>query len=857
MNKFWAGLAAAVGIITMITIGPAVPAVAAEKAAAAVNDPLYEKQHYLQQIHAPEAWGRLRGRTLKPVTVAVVDTGVDLEHPDLKERIVAGKNIVNPSKPPKDDNGHGTAVAGVIAAVSGNGQGIAGIAPNVRIMPVKSIESDGQGEEENLGEGIRYAVDNGADIVVLSSGLNVYSTYLLEIVSYAEKKGVLLVAAAGNEGKPVKYPAAYRTVLAVGGASTMNEYKASSNFGPEVDLIAPWYVYTTANGGGYVYKEGTSMAAPQAAAVAALMLGVEPDLKPEQIRQRLMQSAEALHFGGWNQYTGYGLLRADQALALAPVDDMHEPNNGLSSAKPMSVAASVSGAIQGKEDTDWFYFDAPYKGDIELSLTGDNKQSLPMEVSLYGEKGGKPKQIYNMSSGKPVKIPAGTDRIYIAVRLQPGTANSVKETLRYYLESDFHIYRDPFEDNDKAYKAYLLPERSQEVTGTFHQLNDDDWYALQFTMPGALRLKVEADTPRIDPELYFAPEGEGQQLTIDEGADARHPESEISPVINVKPGRYYVRVRNVKSLYPLPVTGEYKLSVTFDKMFLDGNEPNNKPFQATTVAFGSGYKGVFNSANDEDWFKFQLGGRSFITVEMTGIPGDRYMSYTLYNSNEKQKFSNKNKFGETEMRVTHDLPVGTYYIKLKTDAAFQDKQYQIRIRQEPVVAGFRDISGHWAQESIERLVGDKILQGYGNLRFMPNKTVTRAEAAAMLVRAFALKPAAGGVRFPDVTKEQWFSDAVANAAAAKIVRGYPDGTFRPNEPVSRAEMTIMAALATGIRPERGTPGFADLPGKHWAAGYVRAFNKKGYLLGIGDGTFRPNEPATRAEIATLIHRLKR
>nr|WP_313784723.1 S8 family serine peptidase [Paenibacillus larvae] len=161
----------------------------------------------------------------------------------------------------------------MIAATINNDIGIAGIAPNAKIMPIKAMEADGTGSEAKLGEGIRYAVDHGAKIVVLSLGLNKYSEYMKDTVKYAEDHDVLLVAATGNEAGSVKYPAAYPSVLSVGGVDANKQKSPLSNFGPELDIVAPFDVYTTWMGGVYDYNRGTSMAAPQVAGVAALVWG--------------------------------------------------------------------------------------------------------------------------------------------------------------------------------------------------------------------------------------------------------------------------------------------------------------------------------------------------------------------------------------------------------------------------------------------------------------------------------------------------------------------------------------------------------------------------------------------------------
>lgn len=817
------------------------------------NDPHYDKQYYLQQISVPKAWEyiKARGQPLKPVTVAVVDTGVDLSHPDLQGRLTEGTNILQPKRPPQDDNGHGTAVAGVIAALSDNERGIAGIAPNAIIMPVKAVGEKGVGEEEHLGLGIRYAVDNGADIIVLSLGLHLYSPYLSDIVQYAESKGVLLVAATGNEGKTVRYPAAYPTVVAVGGASLTNEYKPLSNYGPEVDILAPWYVFTTGLKGNYIHKEGTSMAAPQVAAVAALMLGMDDTLTPGDIRERLRQSAQPIG-RQWNMRTGYGLLRADEALSIQPKPDMYEPNNSKAEAKPVSVASVIRGELSSSADIDWFELAPPYKGEISVQVR--SRSGSPLDVEMLVDQGAnrEPRRV-DLSSGEAVRLPSPDGQpVFAGLRMRPRAAGEA--AMAYEMETGFMIYHDPYEPNDKAYEAYSLPVRAEhKITGTFSKVDDQDWYRMKFDTPGTLSLRLETDTWRIDPEIYIVRDGESNG-TVYDSYDQGDPE--YTGDIAIRPGTYYIRVRNVKALFPLPVAGEYTLTIHFQKKFFDEFEPNNYPYQATTMTDGVTYKGVFDSVKDEDWFQFRLSRRSLVSMDITGIPLDRYMYFALFTSANQQKFSRQSSFGTTTMRIEQELEPGVYYIRLMTDAAFQHQQYGLSLKRSPLIAGFTDIEQHWARDSVIQLVNKGIVAGYGDYQFQPNNQITRAEAVVFMTRAFQLRAGNRVQDFSDLSASHWARFDVLAAASRGIVRGYPDGTFRPNDPVTRAEMAAMAAAAAGIAGKTSSAAaFVDLPANHWASSYIHAFVANGQLNGYPDGTFRPNEKATRAQFAVFLSNL--
>jgi len=282
-----------------------------------VNDPLYPQQWALFRINAQLGWEIEKGLA-SPVVVAVVDTGVDLNHPDLVNVLVPGYDFVNNDPEPMDDNGHGTHVAGIIAAQVNNLIGVAGLSWGAKIMPVKALNAGGVGTDLAAANGIIWAVDRGAKVVNLSFGGTDFSATLQNAIAYAYSKGALVIAAAGNEaekGNPVVYPAALDQVLAVG-ATDNNDSKASfSSYGSYLDLVAPGTgIISTSLDDAYSYKSGTSMAAPHVAGLAALLFSREPGIGPEEIRRRIEQSADDLGPPGRDDFYGYGRINVVRAL---------------------------------------------------------------------------------------------------------------------------------------------------------------------------------------------------------------------------------------------------------------------------------------------------------------------------------------------------------------------------------------------------------------------------------------------------------------------------------------------------------------------------------------------------------------
>jgi subtilisin family serine protease len=310
----------------------------------AVNDPLFAKQWALDQINAPEAWAR--GARGAGTTIAVVDTGVDLGHPDLSAKIVPGTDFVSQGAADcpagaQDENGHGTHVAGIAAAITNNGIGVAGVAPDASIMPVRVLDSEGSGTSDDIVAGIRWATDHGADVINMSLGelpvvgqLQPINQDIEDAVTYAWDHGTLVVAAAGNESFPLcSYPSFADHAVCVAATDSRGLPSYYSNFPVNKTMLgfrAPggvgsvfceddediwstmWPGSSFECGGGiagYETLAGTSMASPQVAGVAALLSG--QGLTNAQIVDRLKQTSS--NHGTYDPVMGYGIVDADAA----------------------------------------------------------------------------------------------------------------------------------------------------------------------------------------------------------------------------------------------------------------------------------------------------------------------------------------------------------------------------------------------------------------------------------------------------------------------------------------------------------------------------------------------------------------
>lgn len=264
----------------------------------------------IDRIDAELVWPT--GNTANPVKIGVIDTGISTKHPDLKPNLKGGVNTIRARSGYNDDNGHGSHVAGIIAAAS-NTQGVVGAAPEADLYAIKVLSASGSGYYSDIIEGVEWAINNNMQVINMSLGGSTDYAPLHDALIAAKNAGIVIVAAAGNSGGAVGYPAAYPEVIAVAATDSANTRASWSSYGPAVDVSAPGVsIYSTYKGTGYATMSGTSMAAPHVAGAAALLLNA--GVAASDVQARLQNTASDLGSAGYDTYYGFGLINAFSAL---------------------------------------------------------------------------------------------------------------------------------------------------------------------------------------------------------------------------------------------------------------------------------------------------------------------------------------------------------------------------------------------------------------------------------------------------------------------------------------------------------------------------------------------------------------
>jgi len=385
------------------------------------NDPRYAEQWGLSKIEIEGAWNQTYGSP--SVVIAIIDSGIDLDHPDLIPNLwtnpgeipsngldddnngyvddIEGWNFVNGTSDLMDDNGHGSLVAGIAAAKTGNAIGIAGVCGNCRIMPIKVMQSSGIANYSDIAAGINYAASKGAKVINLSLGGYANSQAVRDAVNATIAQNIVIIAGTGNDNLSTPfYPAAYTNVIAVAGTTSSDTRVSSSNYGTWVDVTAPGEnILTTALGSDYVATSGTSMASPFVAGLAGLLLSINPSWTPALVASQLSHTADNIDSlnPGFEGMLGAGRINATTAIEPPQpiLSYISYTTNGVLNGKPdfnsdvdllVSIhndwadATGISGTLSTSDSNIAFTTSNANYGDILSGMNGSN--TIPYQFHI-------------------------------------------------------------------------------------------------------------------------------------------------------------------------------------------------------------------------------------------------------------------------------------------------------------------------------------------------------------------------------------------------------------------------------------------------------------------------------------------
>lgn len=341
------------------------------------DDTYYSSEWHLAKIGAPDVWNMVTG---SGVIVAILDTGVNSSHPDLAPRIVAGYNTFDNSYDTSDIHGHGTMVAGTVAAVGNNAMGVAGVAWNARIMPMRISDLSGNITYYSIvANALTWATDNGARVANISYGVTQSAT-VQTAAQYMQSKGGMVVSSAGNSGT-VLSEANASSILTVSATDANDVLAGWSSTGPMVDVSAPGVgIWTTTRAGGYGAASGTSFSSPITAGVIALMMSAKPGLSPQKIESILKTTAVDLGTSGPDQQYGAGRVNAAAAVAAAKAEVVAAPSP-TPSPTPVPVVDTMPPSILSLVPTE----SSVVKGNVSVKATAsDNVGVVSMKLYIDG-----------------------------------------------------------------------------------------------------------------------------------------------------------------------------------------------------------------------------------------------------------------------------------------------------------------------------------------------------------------------------------------------------------------------------------------------------------------------------------------
>lgn len=542
-----------------------------------IIDPKLDQMYHYSQLNLATAQQEAGKREVK---VAVIDGGIDRNHPDLKDNVISSVNIMDPMRKAPADL-HGTHVAGIIAAQSGNHIGGAGVNPNAKIMGIDVFNGSRWAYDYIIAEGIMYAIENDAEVINMSLGSPFPSPIIEAAVQTAIESGITVVAAAGNSGiNTMEYPAAYEGVISVGSTNENKKLSEYSTFGPSVDLVAPGEaIYSTAYNGKSTYQKlsGTSMASPVVAGVASLLKSQSKELTPFEIENILELSADDLGDKGYDVKFGHGLINPVAALNFdlkkLPVDPSLSPEEIAKNAKALELAEAetVKGVLNSPNKIDWFSTEVTGGDYIQLLLEGSKLHDLGFELYFLPEGENEPFLLEKVNNSTETQKEG-----YLFEAFETGTLFvGVKDSNGNYSKSGSYTFTaeksTSLKDDDNDFETPVQIASFPYDTND-HYLNgeegDVDYY--RFTVEKAQVVRVKLDgLPGVDTgvNVYMADPETGEEYEM-AFANNQYISGEEVVVFEALPSyQYTVQVTNT------PMTMDWFFGIDFDVWGGNSNLP--------------------------------------------------------------------------------------------------------------------------------------------------------------------------------------------------------------------------------------------------------------------------------------------
>jgi len=652
------------------------------------TDPQYRLQKgAYEPLGMPAVWDRTKGSS--QVVVAVIDTGVDLDHPEFAGRLVTGYDFGDEDSSPNDPlhHGHGTHVAGTIAANMDNGHNGTGVAPRARIMPLKVEHSgphnglcgclfDGL-KTSDICQAILYAADHGADVINMSLGGTNYSQYEADCVAYALSMDVVVCASTGNDGEFLEqYPASFPGVIGVGSVGYRDDIAPPrspwvvslfSNRGALCDIVAPGEdIWSTAppgaDGGGFLtgsgqYMTGTSMASPHVAGVVALIRSAHPEFNRRQAEAMLLGSVDDLGAVGRDDHYGHGMLNPYRALGDAP--DSYEPDGAVSSARASTLGAQYGHTFAPLGDRDFRSFSAVAGRAYRIRTSAAAGKSATL--TLYGTNGTTAITSRNSGTGGTASIdwtaPA-SGRYYFENR------DSDRLGGRYTTGVEDVTPTDAYEGDN----TYGMAKRATVGSVYEHTLSprgDSDYHYVDAAAGKVYGISVDGQSIGSKPHLYLYGSNGVTVIQADE--------SGYFPSVNwstVAAGRYYFAVKD-----PDGAGGAYTVEL-IDLTPDDGMEPDNSYTTAKRAEFGYDYWHDAYPAGDADYHYFDaVAGATYEIFVQSTVDFAQPHVY-LYGTNGTTVLAQDT---DSWVQLTWTAPAsGRYYFAAK-DEHNVGGAYQIRV----------------------------------------------------------------------------------------------------------------------------------------------------------------------------------